>query len=196
MPRSAYFSKEEIINKALQIIREQGSDALSARSLSKALNCSISPIFTVFKNMEELTNCTRETASKMFSDYVADMSEYTPVFKAFGMRLIRFARQEQNLFSFLFLDSNVSVSGWHPKAKEGLAEVREHFGLNEEQTTDLFKKYLWPYACGLALLSSREPDTYTEELVSEMLSIEFSAALGFLKSGKKAIIPEPTRKDR
>ena len=54
MPRSAFFSKEEIIAAALRIVRSKGMEGLSARSLSKELNCSLSPIFTVYENMDQI----------------------------------------------------------------------------------------------------------------------------------------------
>lgn len=54
MPRQALFTKEEMVAKALQIVRENGVEALSARSLGAALGSSSRPIFTVFRNMEEV----------------------------------------------------------------------------------------------------------------------------------------------
>ena len=62
MPRTAFFSKEIIVEKALELVRSKGSEALSARNLSKALNCSISPLFTVFENMEEIRIAVKKAA--------------------------------------------------------------------------------------------------------------------------------------
>lgn len=189
MPRSAFFSKEEIIAAALQIVREKGEDALSARSLSKALNCSISPIFTVFKNMEEVNESTREAGKKLFSSYVEDISDYEPAFKEFGLRLIRFAREENNLFHFIFLHSKSASERMHPKALYGLQRVCDEFSITEAQAMLLLRQ-IWTFACGLAVLCT-EDESYTDELVSEMLSVQFMSTVSFIRSGNSAanIIP-------
>jgi len=48
VPPKAKFTKEEIVATALAIVKEQGIEALTARSLAKELDSSARPIFTVF----------------------------------------------------------------------------------------------------------------------------------------------------
>ena len=52
MPPKARFSKEEIVSMALQITREHGIGAVTARELGARLGSSARPIFTVFQNMD------------------------------------------------------------------------------------------------------------------------------------------------
>lgn len=193
MPRSAIFSKEEIVAKALQIIRENGEEALSARSLSKALNCSISPIFTVFKNMEEVMDCTRDAARKYFAGIVADIDEYEPAFKEFGLRLIRFAREEQNLFHYLFLTKAAASEGIHPKAQACLDGICNANDITREQAWIMLRQ-IWTFSCGLAVLSTKDTETYNENVVSEMLSFQFASSIAFLKSGKEVVNIIPKHK--
>lgn len=47
MPPKAKFTKEQIVNAALDIIRENGTSELTARALGKRLGSSACPIFTV-----------------------------------------------------------------------------------------------------------------------------------------------------
>ena len=54
MPPKAKFTKDEILNTALNITREQGIDAVTARELGARLGSSPRPIFTIFKSMEEV----------------------------------------------------------------------------------------------------------------------------------------------
>ena len=54
MPPKAKFSKEEIVTTALAMVKQQGIEALTARSLAKELGSSARPIFTVFASMEEV----------------------------------------------------------------------------------------------------------------------------------------------
>ena len=116
MPRSAFFSKKTIAAAGLEIVRKHGINALTARALSQQLGCSLSPIFTVFKDMDEIQTAVRQAAAALFADYVKDVLDYQPAFKEYGMRLISFAKHEQNVFQ-LFLERGNSLmemlQRWH-----------------------------------------------------------------------------------
>ena len=49
MPPKVRFTREEIIRAALDITRESGPEALTARSLAARLDCSAKPIFGQIK---------------------------------------------------------------------------------------------------------------------------------------------------
>ena len=48
MPPKVKITKEDIIQKALEIVRTNGEQALNARSIASALNCSTQPVFFNF----------------------------------------------------------------------------------------------------------------------------------------------------
>jgi AcrR family transcriptional regulator len=54
MPPKAKISKEMILDTVLDITRQAGFDAVNARSIADKLQCSTRPIFTCYKNMDEL----------------------------------------------------------------------------------------------------------------------------------------------
>lgn len=178
------FTKEEIAAKALQIVRENGVEALSARSLGAALGCSSRPIFTVFRSMEEVEAEVRTAARKMFAAYVDDVTDYMPAFKEFGMRLVRFACEEKNLFHYLFLHKEAVSEGIHPKAVECLESICTDYGISKEQAEKLFLQ-MWIYTCGLALMCNKEKEAYTEQVVSELISMQFVSTLTFIRSGRQ-----------
>lgn len=66
MPPKAKFTKEQIVNAALDIIRENGTSELTARALGKRLGSSACPIFTVFDNMEEVLTETVKAAKILY----------------------------------------------------------------------------------------------------------------------------------
>lgn len=184
MPRAAFFSKETIIENGLAIVREMGIDALSARSLSKRLGCSMSPIFTVFENMDVIKAEVYKAAKAMFEDYVKDVTDYMPAFKEFGMRIVRFAKEEQYLFNWLFLHKGSVHEDLPYRAKECLMGIEKAYGITSEQSAMLFRQ-LWPFACGLAIMSTQDPDSFTEDEISEMITCQFTSLMLFLKSGKE-----------
>lgn len=60
MPSKPKYTKEEIINVALGMVRENGADPLIARDLGAKLKTSARPIFTAFENMEDLKNAVTD----------------------------------------------------------------------------------------------------------------------------------------
>ena len=186
MPRSAFFSKETIAAAGLEIVRKQGIEALTARALSKQLGCSLSPIFTVFEDMDEIKIAVRQSASNLFSDYVKDVVDYQPAFKEYGLRLIRFAKREQNIFQ-LFLERGNSLLENAPlMALKCLDEIEESYQLTDDQIKILYRQ-LWAFTCGIAVLATQSPDDYPEELISEMISTQYISTLSFLKSGRGVV---------
>ena len=54
MPAVRKVSKEQIIDAAVEVLRDDGFSAINARSVAKKLGCSTQPIYFSFKNMDEL----------------------------------------------------------------------------------------------------------------------------------------------
>ena len=54
MPPKFKFTREEIIEKALNVTRAKGISGLTARTLAAELGSSSKTIFGSFKNMEEV----------------------------------------------------------------------------------------------------------------------------------------------
>ena len=190
MPRSAFFSKETIAAAGLEIIRNQGVEALTARALSKQLGCSLSPIFTVFKDMDEIHTAVRQAAAALFADYVKDVLDYQPAFKEYGIRLVRFAKEEQNIFQLFFERGNSILTNAPTAALNCLNNIKEAYQLTDEQILILYRQ-LWAFTSGIAVLATQSPDDYPEEMISEMISTQFISTLSFLKSGKTVVNVTP-----
>ena len=58
MPPKAKFTKEEIVSAAIEILRDKGIEAITARELGVRLNSSARPIFTLYRNMDEVLSDT------------------------------------------------------------------------------------------------------------------------------------------
>lgn len=184
MPRKALFTKEHITEKALEIVRKRGIDALTARELGKALESSPRPVFTVFRNMEEVLDSVYGNALDLFTDYVSDVTDYHLAFKELGIKTVRFAREEKHLFHYLFLIKDAENEVLYPKAKECLNDTCREFGITKRQSERLFRQ-MWTFTCGLALISTKDMDNCSDKIVGEMLSFQFMATLDLIKSGKR-----------
>ena len=70
MPPKAKFTRDNIIQAGLNIIRENGMEALSARALGTKLGSSARPIFTIFQSMEEVQEEVKKSAKSLYDEYV------------------------------------------------------------------------------------------------------------------------------
>ena len=64
MPRKFLFTKEQIVNAALELIRKKGMDALTARALGEELGSSAKPIFGLFENMRQVRAALKASEKK------------------------------------------------------------------------------------------------------------------------------------
>lgn len=126
MPPKPKFSREEIVSAALDIVTGHGPSALTARALGAQLGSSARPIFTVFENMEEVSQQVRLAATRQFQQYVRREIEGVPHFKAIGMNMVHFAMEKPRLFQLLYMQGNPDAEDltlcfsiwmiWPPKA--------------------------------------------------------------------------------
>lgn len=195
MPPKAKYTREEIINEAFQMTREKGIESVVARELGKRLGTSSSPIFTAFKNMEELQEEVSKMAMKEFESYIHDAVNYTPAFKHVGIRMIQFAIQEPKLFQLLYMrEHGVSqryedLMGELGDTVEVCLKVMEQdYTLTRKEAEQLFKQ-VWLHTFGICVLVAAKVCHFTPEEISEMLSREFQGALMLIKSGSFHVIP-------
>lgn len=194
MPRQARFSKDDIVAAGLRIVRASGFESISARSLGKELGTSSSPMFTMFKDMNEVTEAIRTAAKKTFTDKMKGVTDYLPAFKEFGLRLVTFAKEEPNVFQMLFLGKDACPEIAENIAKECLGAVEQGYGLTSKEVELLFRQ-MWPVACGIAALCIKHPEDFPQEEVSKTLSYHFIGIMSIIKSGKEIEYLNPQLKE-
>lgn len=97
------FTKEEMVNAALQVVRLNGIDRLTAKTMADELGTSTQPIFTAFGSMDTVRQEVYDSAICLYDKYTtAGLKEKIP-FLGVGMQYIRFAWDEPELYRFLFL---------------------------------------------------------------------------------------------
>jgi len=97
------FTKEEMVDAAMRVVRAKGIDGLTAKTMADELGTSTQPVFTAFGSMDTVRQEVYAAAVHMYDDYVdAGLKEEIPFFGV-GMQYIRFAREEPELYRFLFL---------------------------------------------------------------------------------------------
>ena len=128
MPPKAKFTRQEIVDAAVEIARRAPLEAVTAQELASVLGTSTRPVFTYFRTLEEVRAAVVEEAGKIFGRYVERGLSMNPPFKGYGMETIRFAREEPNLFRLLFLRRLTGGEGRHvgEKVVEGVLQHPAH----------------------------------------------------------------------
>jgi AcrR family transcriptional regulator len=104
VPPKIKVTKEELVNRALRIVREKGFENLNARDLAKEIGCSVHPIYRAFTSMEELKTAVYKMAEQIYNQCMKSAGEQEDVdFLNMGLTYIDFAKNEKNLFKLLFM---------------------------------------------------------------------------------------------
>lgn len=173
MPRKFLFTKEEIQAAALELTREKGFAAVTARTLGKKLGTTSRPIFSHYATMADVQKAVIEAAEDLYRAYIKReiaSGKYT-AYKARGMAYIKFARKEKELFKLLFMRDRS-----RERTKENLREkdlptclIEKQTGIDKASATT-FCLEMWAYTHGIAALIATDYLSWDEELSSRALT--------------------------
>lgn len=176
MPPKCKFTKGEVVQAALDMTRESGIVAVTARGLGERLGSSSRPIFSLFRNMQEVQEEVIKAANALYQEYLKrEMSagEF-PAYKASGIAYIRFAREERELFKLLFMrDRSAEEINDDPEELKPIIDaVTKSTGLTE-QVAYLFHLEMWVYVHGIATMIATSYLEWQWDTVSQMLTDGF-----------------------
>ena len=129
-----------MIEGAFRLVREQGHEALTARNLAAFLGCSTQPIMYRFPNLDILKDLTYRRADAFHSEYLLAGGDLLEI----GLRYIRFAQEEPQLFRFLFQSGRFAGFSLEelirsPEVAGILAAVSSEEGLSAEDAAAFFE---------------------------------------------------------
>lgn len=166
------FTKEKMTEAALQIVRENGVDGLTAKTLAKALGVSTQPIFTAFGTMDNIKQAVYDAAVRVYDGYTeAGLQKSIPFFGV-GMQYIRFAKEEPALYRLLFLTwgqkYGAMQSMQHLQALVRPTLTRIYHVTEEE--ADIYFRDLWLVVHSLATLIVNGDCSYSEREIEQILT--------------------------
>ena len=190
MPPKAKFSKEEIIAAAINIVREDGFDALTSRALGTRLGSSARPIFTVFQNMEEVQQEVIAAAKKKYKEYISKGLSQKLAFKGVGMEYILFSVHEPKLFQLLFMTEQQLIpdlTGVLPLIDDSyeqiLLSIQNDYEI-DKSSAEMLYRHLWIYTHGIATLCATNMCRFTDEEIGSMIREVCISILKSIKAGK------------
>lgn len=190
MPPKPKFTRQQIIDAALEIAAERGIRALTSRELGAALGSSARPIFTVFKNMEEVLYEVRNAALARFAEYAKKAEHFKPVFKQIGLQMIMFAAEQPKLYRLLYMSEKPEATTFDDVfrnlgevAVQCVDVIQQDYQLSYDDAMLLFR-HSWIYTYGVGALIATGMCRFSQEDVQDMLSREFVSMLTLIKSGR------------
>lgn len=189
MPPKAKFSREEIIDAAIDIVREDGFDALTSRALGTKLGSSARPIFTVFQNMEEVQQEVIISAKQKYREYISKGLSQDLAFKGVGMEYILFSINEPKLFQLLFMTEQPQIPDLtevlpliDDSYEQILRSIQSGYEIDKSSAKMLYR-HLWIYTHGIATLCATNMCRFTDEEISSMIRQVCISILKSIKAG-------------
>lgn len=101
-PKHLKFDNHALLQAAIDVVRQDGLGALSARNVAKYLKSSVAPVYYSFRSMESLQGGVLDEARRLLEERAGQ--SYTDIrFLNIGIGVVVFARDEGQLFRALIL---------------------------------------------------------------------------------------------
>ena len=179
MPPKTRIGRDMIVKAAFDLIRREGVENLNARSLSKELGSSTQPILYHFSTMEEVRDKAYEKADEFHSYYLMnDLEKEDNPLLSLGLRYIKFAIEEKNLFLFLFKSGHFGGSVTALFNDEAMSPIYQAFIGETEMREEDIRRIFFPLFSaihGNASLLANNALIYNEEETKEMLTLLFES---------------------
>jgi AcrR family transcriptional regulator len=174
MPPKQKFTKEDIVEAAFNVVREEGWEALSQRSIAKKLKASIGPIYSYLKSMNNLEEAVIEKAYELLLQYIlTPRGDEGLTYPSFGYVL--FAKNEKNLFKCFFNEKHTEIHKkyaqrlWH-NIREAMKNDPRYSRLTDRQKEGLHQNIVI-FSYGLAILINISfYDEFSDEEIGRLIA--------------------------
>lgn len=174
MPPSVKFQKEEIVAAAMEIARQKGIEAVTAREVARTLRVSVGPIFTWFDTMDQLKAEVYVQARALYRSYIERGLAGPIPFLGVGQQYIRFAREEPELYKLLFLTGRGDYGGGAMAALKLSQDLARDSVMRiyhmDAATADRYFCDLWLVVFSFATLIVTDDCPYTDAEMSAVLT--------------------------
>jgi AcrR family transcriptional regulator len=186
MPAKPRFTREDIIEAAVSLVRKKGLLALSARNLAAEMGSSPQPIFSEFTNMDEVHTEVWRATVKIYFGYILNKGAVSDAFRRIDY--IRFAKEEPNLFAMLHMRPKEKVysitdvfAGMFTNTEELITSVQSDYNLSHEAAFTLCTS-MWFFIHGIACLCATGMSEFNEVEMTTLVNVQFERILNSLKS--------------
>jgi len=176
MPPKREYKAEDVINAALEVVREKGFSKLSTRTIAEKLHSSTMPIYYSGITMPDIEKEIATRAWAILEKYQSKVRTGDPVMDMI-IGFVMFAREEKNLFRCFRSEklNAVNVVNAEKAFQKNMQILEDHSIMKKfssERVTDVLIQG-WIFANGIALLVNSPIVKSIPELNSEESIISF-----------------------
>lgn len=179
MPPQKRIYRDDILAAGIELVREQGEQALSVRSLANKLNCSTQPIYSAFSSMEQFKEALTDLVREKY--LFADADNYKNV----ALSFLHFARSEKNLFRLVYLRQRDTGENLFedPNQAQTVRKLCVNLELSPQHAAEMHRRMQY-YCYSLAVMIATGYLDFTEEEISEELTEYYRIILSYYKQVK------------
>lgn len=171
MPPKQRITREMILERSFEMFCREGMEAVNARSVAKALNCSTQPIFSYFSGMDDLKSSLELKAKETFENALkVEEMEGDPVVNI-GAAYTRFAAEQPCLFTHLFMinKDDPLYPFMSAEARRDLVDREAAYtGLPHDKAVQLYIQ-MSIYIHGLAAVRAAHKAAFTPDEMTQMI---------------------------
>ena len=178
MTQKASFTKEMVIQAAFELTREIGWDSVTARNIARKLGSSTMPIYSTVKSIEEIESEVMNKALGVMIEY--QKKPYTPdPMINLGVGYVVFARDEHNLFGFLYRAERPVPEGsfgadarmdFFKRAYAGVPGIGGSLGEIPADSMESLMLKTWIFTHGLAVMINSGVLDLRDEKIAELIT--------------------------
>lgn len=171
MPPKTVFTKEEIIQTAFDIFKSEGIENITARNVAAKLGCSTAPIYTSFRNIDEIKQKVLGKAFELLQSYTE--MEYTEdMFLNIGVGILCFARDYKKIYKTIFMENSNYSSFTKEFESRNLIQMKKEESLtvlDEKDMSQILKKmYIFTHGLSAFLCVDMLEDVSNEYFIDTL----------------------------
>ncbi len=192
MTRRKKYRVEDIVDAAVEIVRQRGMGNLSARALAHQLKASTMPIYTRVNSMRDIEEAVVENAWQRLLSF--QLTPYSgDIYMDMGLGYVLFARNEKYLFKCIHDEtySEVNTRCSADNFEYHLKRLRDYpvFDRFSDESRRKFMFHGWLFSHGFASLLNSGMESYIRSLESDSAIREvFTEASAIFWKGLKALL--------
>ena len=173
MARKIKYSKEDILEKSVQFIKEQGYSKLTVRQLAKYIGCSTQPIFKNYENFDMYKENLKQYLRKDYTTFIHKYIDIKDYLYTISYAYALYAKKEPNVFFSLFMadlagSRTVNEVLNTDRNKETINAMVEQYKISLKKAKKVYREvrfYTHGIAAQLCIKSIKLTDKEIKELI-------------------------------
>jgi AcrR family transcriptional regulator len=172
VPPKTKFNKENIVETAFEIAKENGFSAITARSVANRLGSSVAPIYVNFETIEDLIEAVVQRVFAISNELLAKQTG-PDIFQNIGKASLEFARDYPVFFRELTMQPNQYMASYDTVEKTILEAMVEDEAMRDwtmdERKRLLFKMRIFQIGLSAMVANGHVPSWLDEKRLEELL---------------------------